>query len=129
LGSEAIIEEFAQRQIIWNYALGESLRKLPFSDRVQDYLIDHRIAATNIPNALLDEHSLQLKQLADKGLISEFRLVQLNENLARLCDSIENVKESRIQYFHVLTAFWYIALSMCLLPFCHLDSTILSFLC
>ncbi|WP_407481092.1 bestrophin family protein [Elizabethkingia meningoseptica] len=84
--NEAAVKQFAQRQIIWNYALGESLRKLNFSDKVQTYLNQHHIDAVNIPNALLDAHSLQAKELADQGLITEFRLIQINETIARLCD-------------------------------------------
>ncbi|MCT4046942.1 hypothetical protein HZP89_02845 [Elizabethkingia anophelis] len=125
LGSETIIREFAQRQIIWNYALGESLRKLPFSDRVQDYLIDHRIEAANIPNALLDEHSLQLKQLADKGLISEFRLIQLNETLARLCDSMgkcERIKNTVFPRSYSILVHSLIYVFAAILPFGFDDS-------
>ncbi|BBQ08969.1 membrane protein [Elizabethkingia anophelis] len=124
-GSEAIIREFAQRQIIWNYALGESLRKLPFSDRVQDYLIDHRIEAANIPNALLDEHSLQLKQLTDKGLISEFRLIQLNETLARLCDSMgkcERIKNTVFPRSYSILVHSLIYVFAAILPFGFDDS-------
>ncbi|WP_407508632.1 bestrophin family protein [Elizabethkingia anophelis] len=124
-GSEAIIREFAQRQIIWNYALGESLRKLPFSDRVQDYLIDHRIEAANIPNALLDEHSLQIKQLADKGLISEFRLIQLNETLARLCDSMgkcERIKNTVFPRSYSILVHSLIYVFAAILPFGFDDS-------
>ncbi|WP_407478165.1 bestrophin family protein [Elizabethkingia meningoseptica] len=83
---EAAVKQFAKRQIIWNYALGESLRKLNFSDKVQTYLNQHHIDAVNIPNALLDAHSLQAKELAEQGLITEFRLIQINETIARLCD-------------------------------------------
>ncbi|CAI9686729.1 hypothetical protein HZQ11_15290 [Elizabethkingia anophelis] len=124
-GSETIIQEFAQRQIIWNYALGESLRKLSFSDRVQDYLIDHRIEAANIPNALLDEHSLQLKQLADKGLISEFRLIQLNETLARLCDSMgkcERIKNTVFPRSYSILVHSLIYVFAAILPFGFDDS-------
>ena len=88
MGNESEVKKFAQRQIIWNYALGESLRRMPLSPRVQDYLNQHNINAVNLPNALLDEHSLQLKRLVDEGKISEFRQVQLNETIARLCDSM-----------------------------------------
>ncbi|MCL1674753.1 bestrophin family protein [Elizabethkingia meningoseptica] len=83
---EAAVKQFAKRQIIWNYALGESLRKLNFSDKVQTYLNQHHIDAVNISNALLDAHSLQAKELAEQGLITEFRLIQINETIARLCD-------------------------------------------
>ncbi|MDX6191858.1 bestrophin family ion channel [Flavobacterium sp. Fl-318] len=86
--NKEIVEVFTERQIIWLYALGESLRKQQFSSRVQTYLTTFQIKAANIPNALLDEHSLNIAEMASRGLISEFKQVQLNETLARLCDSM-----------------------------------------
>ena len=101
-------------------------QKASFSDRVQDYLIDHhRIEATNIPNALLDEHSLQLKQLADKGLISEFRLIQLNETLARLCDSMgkcERIKNTVFPRSYSILVHSLIYVFAAILPFGFDDS-------
>ncbi|WET48424.1 bestrophin family ion channel [Chryseobacterium indologenes] len=82
-----MVRDFAERQIIWTYALGESLRKLPFSDKVQNYLDEHKISAVNIPNALLDAHSRQLKEVGNSKL-TEFQQMQLNDMLTRLCDSM-----------------------------------------
>lgn len=87
-GDDKIIKEFAERQIIWNYALGESLRKLPFSEKVQQYLDKHQIKAVNIPNAILDEHSRQLKEIAASKGLTDFQQMQLNDILTRLCDSM-----------------------------------------
>lgn len=81
------VREFAERQIIWTYALGESLRKLPFSDKVQAYLDENQIKAVNIPNALLDAHSKQLKEIGTSKL-TDFQQMQLNDMLTRLCDSM-----------------------------------------
>ncbi|RXM51990.1 MULTISPECIES: bestrophin family protein [unclassified Chryseobacterium] len=81
------IREFAERQIIWTYALGESLRKLPFSDKVQGYLNENQINGTNIPNALLDAHSKQLKEIGTSKL-TDFQHMQLNDMVTRLCDSM-----------------------------------------
>ncbi|OCA69678.1 hypothetical protein BBI01_16235 [Chryseobacterium artocarpi] len=82
------IRDFAERQIIWTFALGESLRKLPFSDKVQKYLDKNNINGLNIPNALLDEHSKQIKEVsASKGL-TDFQQMQLNDMVTRLCDSM-----------------------------------------
>ncbi|WP_202703195.1 bestrophin family protein [Flavobacterium sp. UGB4466] len=86
--NKEIADAFTERQIIWLYTLGESLRKQQFSPRVQTYLDTFQIKASNIPNALLDKHSLNIAELAAQGLISEFKQVQLNETLARLCDSM-----------------------------------------
>ncbi|MGU3374162.1 bestrophin family protein [Chryseobacterium sp. M5A1_1a] len=82
------IRDFAERQIIWTYALGESLRKLPFSDKVQKYLDQNNIRAVNIPNALLDAHSKQLKEIATSKELTDFQQMQLNDIITRLCDSM-----------------------------------------
>ena len=82
------IKIFAERQIVWVYALGEALRRQPFSNKVVEYLHKHQINAVNIPNAILDEHSHQIRRIAEKGLISDFKEVQLNEVLMRLCDNM-----------------------------------------
>ena len=87
-GESKVIKEFAERQIIWTYALGESLRRQPFSDRVQSYLNEHQIRAANVPNALLDAHSLQLREIASSKSLTDFQQMQLNDIITRLCDSM-----------------------------------------
>lgn len=87
-GEDKIIKDFAERQIIWTYALGESLRKLPFSEKVQQYLTEHHINGINIPNALLDAHSRQLKDVAVAKGLTDFQQMQLNDMITRLCDSM-----------------------------------------
>ncbi|MEG0925770.1 bestrophin family protein [Chryseobacterium sp.] len=82
------IRAIAERQIIWTYALGESLRKLPFSDKVQKYLDENKISAVNIPNALLDAHSKQLQKIAASKELTDFQQMQLNDMITRLCDSM-----------------------------------------
>jgi len=82
------VKQFVERQSIWCKALSESLRKLPFSDEVKKYMVEHQIEASNVPNALLDLHSKQLKSLVDRGLLSEFREVQIDTTISRFCDSM-----------------------------------------
>lgn len=82
------VKEFAERQMIWTYALGESLRKQPFSKRVQDYLDEHKITGLNIPNALLDAHSKQVREITSAKAITEFQQLQLNDIITKLCDSM-----------------------------------------
>lgn len=82
------VKAFAERQIIWAYAMGESLRRVPFSPRVQQYLEAHNIKAVNIPNALLDQHSLHVQRLAQDGSLSEYRQVRIDDTIGRLCDSM-----------------------------------------
>lgn len=59
------VKAFAERQMIWTYALGESLRKLP-----------------------LDEHSRQIREMALSGELTDFQQMQLNDMVTRLCDSM-----------------------------------------
>ncbi|MDH6251959.1 putative membrane protein [Chryseobacterium sp. H1D6B] len=87
-GEDQKIKEFAERQIIWTYALGESLRKQPFSEKVQEYLDTRGINASNIPNTLLDAHSKQVKEMASSKVLSDFQQMQLNDTIGRLCDSM-----------------------------------------
>ena len=81
-------KKFAERQIIWVNALGETLRKAPLSPKVEAYVKFHNISAVNLPNALLDEHSHQISRLVAEGKISDFKQLQLNEIISRLCDSM-----------------------------------------
>lgn len=81
-------KKFAERQIIFVNALGETLRKVPLSPKVEAYVKFHNINAVNLPNALLDEHSHQIGQLQTEGKISDFQQLQLNEIVSRLCDSM-----------------------------------------
>ncbi len=87
-GSDKAIKEFTDRQIIWIYALGESLRRLPFSEKVRQYLDQHQIRAMNVPNALLDAHSQQVKEIAASKGLTDFQQMQLNDIITRLCDSM-----------------------------------------
>lgn len=81
-------QQFSERQIIWVNALGEALRKTSFSPRVETYLKVNNIDAVNIPNAILDGHSHQISTLVADGKISEFKQLQFNETISRLCDSM-----------------------------------------
>lgn len=85
---KVIVKEFVITQITWVYALGEALRRQEFSPKVKSYLNAHQIQAVNIPNAILDQHSDKVRELANDSLISDFKQVQLNETIARLCDSM-----------------------------------------
>ena len=82
------INRFTERQIMWCYALSQSLRKEQFATRLQEYLDREDIRAQNIPNEILSKHSLHIKELTESGIISEFRQVQLDSTLMRFCDSM-----------------------------------------
>lgn len=120
IDNKQFADQFTERQIIWLYALGESLRRKPFSPKVQAYLNFHKINAANIPNALLDKHSDDIALLAQKGIISDFKQVQLNETLARLCDSMgkcERIKNTVFPKSYSLLVHTLIYVFAAILPF------------
>lgn len=114
--NEKEIEAFANRQIIWCYALGESLRKLPFSQKVQAYIDDQKITDKNIPNAILNQHSNALSNLG----ISEFKQIQIDATLSRLCDAMgkcERIKNTVFPKSYSLLVHFLIYVFATLLPF------------
>jgi len=117
---EKEIRLFLERQVIWNYALSESLRQLPFSVNVRKYLDMHNITDSNVPNALLLQHGLQLRRLAQEGKLTEFRQVQLDNTLTKLCDSMgrcERIKKTVFPASYSALLHFLIYLFTLLLPF------------
>lgn len=126
--SKETADQFAERQIIWVYALGESLRRQQFSPKVQSYLNFHNITGANIPNTLLDKHSESIAELEQKGIISDFKVVQLNETLARLCDSMgkcERIKNTVFPKSYSLLVHTLIYVFAAILPFGLEDSQLI----
>lgn len=117
---QAEISSSSERQIVWAYALGESLRKQPFTEKVEAYVAIHKIEAVNIPNALLDAHSNQLKRLANQNILSEFQVMQLNTTLTNLCNSMgmcERIKNTVFPRSYSLILHTLIYVFTLLLPF------------
>lgn len=114
-----IADQFAERQIIWVYALGEALRRQPFSPK-EAYLKFHKITGTNIPNALLDRHSQGAAEMEQKGIITDFKTVQLNETISRLCDHMgkcERIKNTVFPKSYSLLVHTLIYVFAAILPF------------
>ncbi|GAB3338026.1 bestrophin family ion channel [Marivirga atlantica] len=117
---DTLVNEMANRQIIWCYALGESLRKLPFSHRVIKYKESNKTEAFNIPNALLSEHSETLLKAKEKGMVNDFQQVQIDSTIARLCDSMgkcERIKNTVFPKAHSLLIHTIIYVFATMLPF------------
>lgn len=110
------VASFANRQIIWCYALGESLRRLPFSERVGQYLAQENIVETNIPNGILNRHSDELAQLQ----IGDYKQIQIDSTLSRLCDAMgkcERIKNTVFPKSYSLLVHFLIYIFATLLPF------------
>ncbi|MBC5841692.1 hypothetical protein H8R23_09760 [Flavobacterium sp. F-380] len=111
-----IVQDFAYRQIIWCYVLGESLRKLSYSKKVYDYVKEHKLSKNNIPNAIINQHSEALSKLE----ISDFKQIQIDSTLSRLCDSMgkcERIKNTVFPKSYSLLVHFFIYVFATLLPF------------
>ncbi|MDJ1506273.1 bestrophin family protein [Xanthocytophaga agilis] len=120
------ILSFKDRQIIWVYALGESLRKLPFSGQVTAYLDKHRLLdknklpSSNIPNLLLEKHSEELKQVANHYKLDPNKQVQLDSTLVRLTDAMgkcERIKNTVFPKSYSVLIHFIIYVFLTALPF------------
>ena len=110
-----IVQDFAYRQIIWCYVLGESLRKLSYSKKVYDYVKEHKLSKNNIPNAIINQHSEALSKLE----ISDFKQIQIDSTLSRLCDSMgkcERIKNTVFPKSYSLLVHFFIYVFASLLP-------------
>lgn len=117
---ETGLRAFAERQIVWCYALGESLRKVSHSTRVSEYLAMHAITDANAPNGLLNRHSRQLKSLSEQGLITDFGQLQIDATLGRLCDAMgkcERIKNTVFPSSYSLLIHFLIYVFATILPF------------
>jgi putative membrane protein len=86
------VERLARRQIAWCYALGSTLRKQDAFILSSDFLSkEERIEVKkfkNIPNAILLDHSLHIKDGSHRGLFTDFGHLRLDEIVMRLTDSM-----------------------------------------
>lgn len=115
-GKKSIVEKFTNRQIIWCYALSETLRKKGYSDKVTQYINQENITDQNIPNALLNRHS---DDLANSNL-QEYKQVQIDTTLSRLCDAMgkcERIKNTVFPRSYSLLVHLLIYVFATLLPF------------
>jgi len=114
------IQSFAKRQIIWCYALSESLRKVPFSAKVQQYLTEHNIQSTNVPNALLSIHAEEIARLSAAYKLDPIKEMQIDTTLGRLTDSMgrcERIKNTIFPRSYSLLIHFLIYVFLTIFPF------------
>ncbi|WP_057940322.1 bestrophin family protein [Algoriphagus resistens] len=117
---DSMVSEIAYRQITWCYALGESLRNQPFSQRVTGYMDSNGINAFNVPNALLSAHSETVRKSRLGNLINDYQQVQLDSTIARLCDSMgkcERIKNTVFPKAHSMLIHTIIYVFATMIPF------------
>lgn len=114
------LTNFAERQIIWCYALSDSLRKKQFSTNVLSYLDKNNIKANNIPAELLNIHCEQLALLSSKFNINDNKQVQIDTTISRLNDAMgkcERIKNTVFPKSYSLLIHFLIYVLASILPF------------
>lgn len=117
---ESIVDEFAKRQIIWCFALAESLRKETYSEKVQHYLDSKNIRANNIPAELLNKHAEQLAYVSESFKLNPNKQVQIDTTLLRLNDAMgkcERIKNTVFPKSYSLLVHFLIYVLATILPF------------
>ncbi|MEQ3691651.1 MAG: bestrophin family ion channel [Flavobacterium sp.] len=118
--SDKELIDFAERQIIWCYALSDSLRKKQFSTIVSLYLEKNKIKANNIPAKLLNVHCEQLASLATKFNLNDNKQVQIDTTISRLNDAMgkcERIKNTIFPKSYSLLIHFLIYVLASILPF------------
>ncbi|TRW24303.1 hypothetical protein FMM05_10750 [Flavobacterium zepuense] len=84
------VKTMAYRQIAWCYSLGQSLRGLPALDGCDAFLSPEDITVLNKhknkPLGILQLNVHQISELKDKGQLSDFTHVQLNNTCVKFSD-------------------------------------------
>lgn len=122
------IQRFRQRlinrQIAWNYALGQSLRKKSALKGLDKWIskkdFEYAEGFDNVPAALLDLHSRDIKVALDKGWINTYQHVELDRTISRLCDCMgkcERIKNTVFPVTYSLYIHFSLLLFIALLPF------------
>lgn len=122
-------DQFVRRQIAWNYALGQSLRKndpLKGLDRLLSRReLNYVSKFDNIPAGLLQMHSRDLKYALQHEWINPYQQVELDRTLTRLCDAMgkcERIKNTIFPATYSLYTHFAVIFFILLLPFALIDS-------
>lgn len=116
----AVAKDFARRQSVWCFALGESLRKVEHSEKVNQYFSQSGTDSANKPNMILNHHADALASASERFQIDPNKQVQIDATLARLCDSMgkcERIKNTVFPRAYSLLIHFLIYVLMTLLPF------------
>jgi len=97
------IKTMAYRQIAWCYCLGQSLRGLNPLDNLDEHLSPEDLKVidkhSNIPLAILQLNSVDIKVLKDKGKIDIFSQLKLNDILSQLTASMGKAERIKSTVF------------------------------
>lgn len=114
------ILQFTNQQIVWCYALSQSLRKLPWSGIVERYVNEQAVSTNNLPNYLLSAHTTLLSKAALEIKLDPNKHVQIDSTISRLCDAMgkcERIKNTVFPRSYSVLLHFMIYVLMTILPF------------
>lgn len=103
INNSSIIKRIAYRQIAWCYTLGKSLRGLEPLEGMEAYLnaeeIEYISKQSNKALAILQLNTLEFERLGSLDLLTEYKQVQLDSTLVRLCASMGKAERIKTTIF------------------------------
>ena len=116
-------EDFVKTQIAFAFSLGKALRGQDSFSGTENYLDKESLDAiskeTNIPNAILKLHAKRLKEAKDKKWITGFEVIQIDNTISRLTDSMgkaERIKSTIFPMTYTILVEFLLYLFVLLLP-------------
>ena len=99
----AMVRAVGLRQIAWCYCLGQSLRGQDWRQNTVEHLSDDEVAELerqgNRPVALLQLHARALAALAERGALTDYQRVAMDDTLTRLTDTMGMAERIRNTVF------------------------------
>lgn len=115
-----LIGKFAVRQSVWCFALADTLRRVPLSSQVAEYIEAGALRGEHIPNQILTRHAEALATLVAEKNLDSIKQTQLDSTLARLTDSMgkcERIKNTVFPRSYSALIHFLIYVLMTILPF------------
>ena len=116
------VRQIATRQIAWVYALKSALRRENVVPAVRPHLKDSEeevLKSSNVPSAILTQHSDHISRLQRAGKINEYQAVQLERVVEKLCDHMGACERIKNTIFPTQYSFFihtFILLFLMILP-------------
>lgn len=117
---QTYIKTFAERQAIWCFTLSENLRKVPFSDKVNNFFNELGQDGDNRPNIILTKHTEALAEISDVYQLDPNKQVALDATITRLTDAMgkcERIKNTVFPRSYSVLIHFLIYVFMTVLPF------------
>ncbi len=87
-----LVHRIGLRQIAWVYAFGQVLRDQDPLEHIEKFLTKEEYELLkpkhNVPNALLQNHSKDIKKAREEGYLTEFGQLRIDEIVMRLVDAM-----------------------------------------